>query len=634
MSATAPDHRLRDLFPLLTDHARLTAAFGAVATAGGAPGVDGVSVAGYGEELDERVAALASAVAAGTWEPSELLAVRMPKDRDPRGRELLIPCVGDRLLLRAIHELLSDAVDARLLPCVHGFRAGHSVRRAVSACQTAVRTRPWVADADIRDFFASVPHRLVTETLAAWVDDERLIALIGRAIMAPVVRAGRREEREAGLPLGSPLSPLLANVVLHPLDVALWRADTTYIRFADDFVICCEQQALADRQLETSRAVLDDLGLSLHTGKSRVVDTRRESLIFLGHLVRSDPGGTGEASVERPSRRTLHIVETGAKLCSRRGRLVVQRGGTEILSVPVRRVRDIVVLAPIEVTSGAMTACLQQGIDVHWLSEHGRAWGALRTWRSPSPELRRIQMATSLDPRRSLELGRTFVAAKVANQKRLLQRQKARTVGAVLARALEAVSVAAASVAHAANRSALMGAEGAAGRAFFDGLACCVAPELGFSGRVRRPPTDPVNALLSFGYTLLTNEVASAAWRSGLDADVGFLHQARTGRPSLALDLVEEFRSTVVDALVLSVLHRRVLRLEHFVADPATGGVRLTDDGRRQFIGEYELRMLTRFTHEPTGDRVSYRRATVLQAEQLARVLRHPGTPYLAVRLT
>lgn len=292
--------RIEGVAEALRDPARLCAAFGSVAKAGGAPGVDGVTVGVFGEDLLERVEALAAQLADGTYEPSLLLAVRMPKDRDPRGRELLIPCVADRVLQRAVHEILGPEVDARLLPCVHGFRPSRSVQRAVAACRAAVIDRPWVADADIRDFFATVPFASVLQALGTWVCDNALLALVEGWITASALRAGRVERRDAGLPLGSPLSPLLSNVVLHALDAAMMRPDTTYLRFADDLIVCCAEEAVARARLEACRAVLADLGLDLHAGKSRVLDARRESMVFLGHLVRSDADGA-EARFERPT---------------------------------------------------------------------------------------------------------------------------------------------------------------------------------------------------------------------------------------------------------------------------------------------------------------------------------------------
>ncbi len=413
-------------YQALCDPDRLMAAFAHVESAGGAPGVDGVRVSAFAEDLLPRVKTLAERVESGRYLTSPLLAVRMPKDRDPRGRELLIPTVEDRLLQRAVHDALSPVADGLLLPCVHGFRSGHSVQRAVEACRSAVVRRPWVVDADIRDFFASVPFETTLDALRAVAPDPRLLEIAEQWLSAPALRAGRQDPREAGLPLGSPLSPLLANLVLRPLDAALFSERVTYVRFADDLVVCCEGQAEATAAMEACGQALEPLGLALHAGKSRVVDTRSESLVFLGHLVRSDGSDGGGPQLERPFRRTLHIVEPGAQLSTRGGRLILRRDGVELLSVPVRRVRDIVVLAPIGVTSGAMTVCLEHGIDVSWMSGHGRCWGALRTWRSRAPELRRLQAELMLDEPRRLAFARILVEAKVRNQRRLLQRRRSR----------------------------------------------------------------------------------------------------------------------------------------------------------------------------------------------------------------
>jgi len=623
--------RLTDLEPELLDPARLLSAFGHVAAAGGAPGVDGVSLDQYGANVDERLSALADDVRAGRYRPAGLLAVRIPKDRDPRGRELLIPTVADRVLMRAAHDLLAPAVDARLLPCAHGYRPGRSVRSAIRKTQTAIERRPWVADADIRDFFASAPHRVVLEALSTVVGDDRVLVLVERWLAAPALRAGSLVARDAGLPLGSPLSPLLANLVLHPLDMGLWRPDTTYVRFADDLVACCPDEAVARQQLEACAAILADLGLRLNEEKSRVLDSRRESFVFLGHLLRARPGGE-QRQRELPRKRTLHLVEPGSRLTARGQRLILQRDGVEMLTVPVRRVREIVVLAPVDIASAAMTLCLGNGVDVSWLSDHGRWWGSLRTWRSESPGVLRDQVLATLDMDRCLALGRTMIAAKLANQKRLLQRHHSRGQ-ADLSAVLRDFRQAERALGQARTRSAIMGAEGLASRAFFAGVATIVDPKLGFGGRVRRPPRDPVNAMLSFGYVLLTNEVATVCQQVGLDASFGVLHQLRAGRPSLALDLVEELRPVVVDSLVLATVGRHILRTEHFVSDPATGGTRLRDEARKVFLREYELRMLTLFAHEASGERVSYRRALTLQAQQLVRALRHPEVPYLPIRL-
>jgi len=167
----------------------------------------------------------------------------------------------------------------------------------------------------------------------------------------------------------------------------------------------------------------------------------------------------------------------------------------------------------------------------------------------------------------------------------------------------------------------LLGVEGAAARSYFKAFGMLLPDDFQFEVRSRRPPMDPVNAALSFGYALLTGEAVSAAALAGLDPSVGFLHGDDDGRPSLALDLMEEFRPLVVDTTVLNLFRRNRLTADHFRSEDGRPGVLFTDEGRRRFLNAFEERMLTVFAHVPSGRRVSYRRGLYLQAVQFSAVL-------------
>ena len=138
-------------------------------------------------------------------------------------------------------------------------------------------------------------------------------------------------------------------------------------------------------------------------------------------------------------------------------------------------------------------------------------------------------------------------------------------------------------------------------------------------GRVKRPPTDPVNSLLSFGYSLLTNKVADAVQLVGFDHYVGYLHSSVYGRPALALDLVEEFRPIIVDSIVLTMLNKRMLTPADFVVE--LGAYRLKDDRRKVFFTQFEERLNEEVIHPLFGYRVTYRRCLELQARLLAKAL-------------
>jgi CRISPR-associated protein Cas1 len=183
----------------------------------------------------------------------------------------------------------------------------------------------------------------------------------------------------------------------------------------------------------------------------------------------------------------------------------------------------------------------------------------------------------------------------------------------------------------AGSREEIMGLEGAAARAYFQAWAVCVDPAFGFTGRNRRPPLDVVNSALSFGYAILLSEAVSALVATGLDPAIGFLHSEHDGRPSLALDLVEEFRPLVVDQVVMEALRRRRLRPEHGRRDEDRGGVLLTAAGREVVVDGYERRMLQMTRGALPEFAGTLRRHLYRQAQVLAAWVEHLGPGFVGL---
>ena len=230
--------------------------------------------------------------------------------------------------------------------------------------------------------------------------------------------------------------------------------------------------------------------------------------------------------------------------------------------IPMMKVTQVVVLADSTVTTPALLALLEQRAEISFCDFRGRFRGQVTSGLSRNGQMRIAQHAAHADPHRRFDLARRFVAGKLANQRTLLLRSNRKLDN-------EAVAAAAATTqtilgdlerlqgddgpadpARPQANSAMgsvQGFEGAAAAAYFGVFAHLLRQDLGFQRRVRRPPTDPVNALLSFGYTLLMNNVLSAISQIGLDPYVGYLHSSQYGKPALALDLMEEFRAPVVE---------------------------------------------------------------------------------------
>ena len=263
-----------------------------------------------------------------------------------------------------------------------------------------------------------------------------------------------------------------------------------------------------------------------------------------------------------------------------------------LLEVEPHRLELIALVGRVHITADALQLCLEQGIAVAWLQANGSFMGRLVPELSRTADLRLAQFRMADDEPQALALAQTFVAAKLHNAVGLLTALRSnRRAQPALGRAIGELKAMIDTAAQATSREELLGFEGDAARRYFAGLRLGFNEAIGFDGRARRPPPDPANALLSFGYVLLANVLASLLEACGFDPYLGFMHTVRSGRPSLALDLLEELRHPVVDRFVLRVCNRGQLRPEHFETDEERGGVRLTRKGMRIFFRTWEAFM-------------------------------------------
>lgn len=302
--------------------------------------------------------------------------------------------------------------------------------------------------------------------------------------------------------------------------------------------------------------------------------------------------------------------------------------------VPLMKVDRVVVQGNVTLTSPAIAALMERRAEVTFLSRYGQFQGHLAPPFSKNGRLRLAQTAAHVDGARRVALARAFVGGKLANMRTMVQRAHRKRPHDDLGAAVETMrrlgAEAAALVAEAGPLDPthpqrdtaygrLQGLEGAATAAYFGCFRHMLsAPEL-FNGRTRRPPRDPVNALLSYGYTILMHQAASAVCAVGLDPYVGYLHGSQYGKPALALDLMEEFRPLIVDSVVLSVINNGMLTEKDFVAE--FGAFRLTDRGRRTFLTRLEERFDETIIHPIFDYKAGYRRCLELQARLLAKSL-------------
>lgn len=247
----------------------------------GGPGGDGVTIEAFTEDLDTRLEALSRAVLAGTYRPRNVRRTWMLKP-DGRKRKLTIPSVVDRVLQTAVMLEVSDTIDGKLSATSWAYREGRGVADALAELRRAREDGfIWTLDADIARYFDRVSHRRLLDDVMIWIDDVRIIRLL-RLWLRSFTLWGR------GIAQGSPVSPLLANIFLHPMDRLLELEGFRAVRYADDFVALCKTERQAARAMKIVASHLAARGLRLNMGKTNIV-APLESFVFLGERISAIP---------------------------------------------------------------------------------------------------------------------------------------------------------------------------------------------------------------------------------------------------------------------------------------------------------------------------------------------------------
>lgn len=326
---------------------------------------------------------------------------------------------------------------------------------------------------------------------------------------------------------------------------------------------------------------------------------------------------------------TLYVTLEGAWLTKDGQAVDVRHERESKLRVPLHNLDGIVCLGwDIGASAQLMAACAEAGVTLSFCSPYGKFLAAATGFASGNVLLRREQYRRADDPAACTAIARNMVAAKIANSRtsllRALRDRPEQTEAPRLRAAANWLDNRLEAALREPSLDGLRGIEGDAAAAYFDAFPALITvddPALGMRGRSRRPPLDPVNALLSFLYSMLGHDCRSALAAVGLDAAVGFLHCDRPGRPSLALDLMEEFRPVLADRLALALLNRRQLDASDFETRES-GAVSLREASRKKVLTAWQERKREALIHPFLQEKMSWGLLPHVQARLLARHLR------------
>lgn len=635
-------------------------------------------------------------IASNTYRPS-FYQVRRVQQTSDKTRMITQLNLSDKWVHRIVQDILSNALEPLLPAGCIGYRKGMGPVDAALLIQGWLKEGySHYVQTDITDYFPSV-DRSRLESLVESTAGKELARIIHFLLSAEANDSENNPVTVKGLPLGFPISPVLSNLYLMDLDKSMESRGRPYLRFSDDiFVMGTGPEQLREDHAFLKEAITP-LGLRLK-GKKTHFRSVKGGITYLGHIIRKDrifhkipaPGTGKRTSSEKekalpslPSAEPdpvvraveaslLHLssaedqkanigetlicfndnhdevhekLNPGFRVFMRtlylsgfdvfvriQNQNAVLKSKKHEIRVPLKKIDQVIVMGRVPMTTAFLVTCLARRIPVVFLSHKGGYMGRLSAEGILHSNLLVDQFEQMKDSVFQLNTARRMVHGKMHSQASFLlsRRNKDREV-LLKAWAIKAESK---KLENANTIDQLMGHEGHSAHLYFKAFSLLFKGELVFTGRRRRPPPDPVNSMLSFGYTLLYNDIHTILLAHGLHSGFGFLHGCRPGRPNLVLDLIEELRAPVIDRMVLRLANTNVLKADDFDRPHGPGGpCYLKHEPRKRFIREYEQSMSMKYRHLSTGLKLDVRRIISVQLICLKKVIAGKLPDYVPSRL-
>ena len=427
----------------------------------------------------------------------------------------------------------------------------------------------------------------------------------------------------------NPIERTLADAALLELDRYATGRGLRYSRVGTTLMLAAPtEERLADA-IDTVAGAAIGAGARLTDVTTQYIDEEK-ALASIGidpWVTRPSDEPTGQAD------RILYVGRDGARVHVKAGRVLVDAPGSlPATSVPKNSVTRIVLSGNVGLSAGARSWAMRSCVDVVCLSRRGSYQGTLIGANRGAHASRLLaQIALTGDRERRVRLGASLIGAKILGQIHVLTRIARRDEAVHVADTTAHMHAWRRSLAGAHSLDEVMGIEGACSNAYFDALSACVPADVTFDGRSRRPPRDLPNAALSYGYAILLSECVGALHAAGLEPSLCVAHAPTDKRPSLALDLMEQFRPLLVDQTVMALLRTRKLRPEHGVVEAEAGGVWLGGAGKRILVDAYEAACQRSVTGALPGYSGSWRRHIAHSAQMLARAIAEPDYQWSGV---
>lgn len=632
----------------------------------------------FEKSLSSNLNSIVTSVKTGEYVPGDLIGMMIDKTGGNK-RALAVPDVKDRILQRAIVNIISPSIERLLEDTSYAYRKGLSRKTAARAIKEAkAKGMIYVLKCDIEAFFDNVDWQILFKKLDILYWNDPVLPLLKIWVRQPVLLNNIRIIRKQGLPQGAVISPLLANLYLDQFDEEI-EDRFKLIRYADDVLILCKTKEDAEEAKHEVEESLKELKLEVNKNKEGIF-TFDEGFQYLGYLfiksqiqeiksgkhVHADDKSVVEADIPIHKNKwiasaDIDNIKSVASLKLKRpvtsetissqneprvqvpiyvngySNLVRTEGETLLIAneeneepglkrIPFDQISLVLFLGMPRVSLPAVIKLKENNIPVYFAHGNGKLYlSILNEPKNYSFWMKQLKLSENETVR--LNFAKNIVQAKIHNCKSTLSRN---TGDANLIAQLDNYKDL---VAKADSIDTLRGMEGKASAIYFNAYTAMFSPEWKFEGRQKHPAVDPVNAMLSLGYTLLYNHIATALQAYGINPEIGFYHMLKPNHFALASDLIEEVRF-IIDRLVLYLINRKIITLSDFSSSSENKkACWMNFESRKKYIAQFEMRLNTKFSPEGLDGDVTYFQYFYFNAQRLRKMISEGRLNYSALKV-
>ena len=596
-------------------------------------GVDGLMLYDLDEYLKSNIQNIRESIYDRTYTP---IAVKEIETIGRNGKKRVICILGslDRLLLRAIHQVLREMVSSQFSPCSFAFQEGKGTIDAVRHITRFIDADfRYVVNIDIKDFFDSIEHECVLRALRQLGIDNQTCDLVRVFLSVKVARGFDVKEKGCGLIQGSPISPFLSNVYLNGLDAWLTEKGFTFIRFADDIKILVRNFEEGARIFkEVSATIEQDYNLNINEYKSGVFSVWNHN--FLGYALHRF--GNGKIEIRKRERKAklnfnrwqtsalkksddqYHILTNGI-LNSKDYNLLFENNDRKV-NIPIKTLRGLNVYTDIVFSSNFYSFASENQLPIAFFDKHGNYQGKFvpATVKTNS-KLFLEQARVYICEESRLRLAKQFALSAAHNIRENMRYYEKNYPSERQTENVKKITHLMKAEKDAKGINDLMGLEGQIRNIYYQNLNECIKNEdFMFSKRSKRPPTDAINALISFGNVVLYNRIATEIYKSRLDIRFGYLHATNKREESLNLDVAEIFKPIIIDKVIFTLINKRIINVADHFEKLEGGAVYLNKEGKRLFLEQIGSKMM-----QGIKTKTGYKRYGELINDELRKLAKH-----------